>query len=341
MNVQRADAIREVLEADAARGVPVDIDLWPVVSTRLASRRTPRNVADFGATLRSFRASCLAALRIGAALLVATLLLIAVLPWLDRQQGSADAVAVLNDLAAVAAAQPASPPVGMPGYRYMKAETMYMNISILGGGETIAVLVPKTRSMWLAPDGSGRIRETAGEPAFLSERARAAWQAAGSLELTRTINQDFGPGGLSYEELARLPTDPNALAAVIRERASRADPPLDLEMFVVVGDLLRQPGAPPELRAALYKVAAGIPGVELVGSVRDRTDRQGVAVAKTTDFWGLKQRLVLIFDPRTSALLAEERVLLEPASWIDAKPPVVIGSATYLEWGIVQSLPSE
>lgn len=341
MKTQGADVIREVLEADADQAVPANIDLWPAVSARLASRRTLRNVLDSAVVPRSLHSSRLVTLRVGAAVLLAALLLVAALPWLAREQGSAEAAALLNDLAGVAAAQPGSVPAGTLGYRYVKAETMYTNTLVVRGGEPIVALVPKTRAIWVAPDGSGRIRETAGEVVFLSERARSAWQAAGSPGLARAINRDFGPGGLSYEDFARLPTDPKALAGVVRERASRADPPVDLEMFVVVGDLLRQPGAPPELRAALYKVAASIPGVELIGSVRDRAGRQGVAVAKTTDYWGSKQRLVLIFDPRTSALLDEERVLLESAGWVEAKPPVVIGYATYLEWGIVQSLPPE
>jgi len=49
----------------------------------------------------------------------------------------------------------------------------------------------------------------------------------------------------------------------------------------------------------------------------------------------------LIIDARTSALLAEEDVILESVSWIDAKPPVVIGYATYLESGVVESLPRD
>lgn len=34
-------------------------------------------------------------------------------------------------------------------------------------------------------------------------------------------------------------------------------------------------------------------------------------------------------------------MLLEHVSWVDAKPPVVIGYATYLESGIVENLPPE
>jgi hypothetical protein len=278
-------------------------------------------------------------LLLGAAAALVTLLVIVGAPWQTRELSTANAAALLNDLASIAAAQPAASATA--GYRYTKVESTYLNMMVVSGGDVIAVLGPKTREMWIAPDGAGRIRETAGEATFLSERGRAAWLAIGSPQLNRAINQDFGPGGLSYEDLARLPTDPVALAAVIRERAARTKVPIDDEMFVVIGDLLRQQEAPPAVRAALYRVAAGIAGVELIGDARDHSGRPGVAVAKTSSYTGVRQRSVLIFDPRTSALLGEEDVLLEPATWVDSQPPVVVGYAVYLDSKIVDSLPRE
>jgi hypothetical protein len=331
----RSILIREALESEAAAAVPADVDLWPRIGAAVGSRRPLMTPLALG----PLRLSPPAALRIAAAVVLGAIIVIAGLQWPGRQQGAA--AAALNDLAGVAALQPAPVPATVPGYRYTKEDSMYLNMMPTRSGELIAALVSKTRTMWIAPDGSGRIREAAGELVFPSESSRSAWQAAGSPPLGRAINQDFGPQQLSFEDMSRLPTDPSALATVIRERAQRADPPLHDEMFVIVGDLLRQQTAPPQVRAALYKVAAGIPGVELVGQVRDRAGRQGVAVAMTSTYTGLKQRHVLIFDPKTSALLAEETVLLEAVRWVDAKPPVVIGYATYLESGVVQSLPPE
>ena len=40
-------------------------------------------------------------------------------------------------------------------------------------------------------------------------------------------------------------------------------PPTDYERFTIVGDLLRETVAAPKVRAALYRVAAGLNGVEL------------------------------------------------------------------------------
>jgi hypothetical protein len=331
----RSVVIREVLDAEAETAVPANVDLWPRLEAAIGSRRPLRAPLALG----PLRLGPPTALRLGLAVVLAAIIVVVGLQWPGREQGAA--AAVLNNLAGVAALQPAPLPATAPGYRYTKVDSMYSSMMVTRSGEMIAAFVPRTRTTWIAPDGSGRLRETAGEPVFLSESSRSAWQAAGLPSLGGAINREFGPQQLSFEDLSRLPTDPGALATVIRERAQRADPPLHDEMFVIVGDLLRQQTAPPQVRAALYRVAAGIPGVELVGQVRDRAGRQGVAVAMTSTYTGVKQRHVLIFDATTSALLAEEIVLLESVSWVDAKPPVVIGYATYLESGIVQTLPPE
>jgi hypothetical protein len=243
---------------------------------------------------------------------------------------------------------PPAPPAYFPrvaGYRYTRSEGANL-VSFPGGSgraeQGFSVLVPKTREIWVAPDGSGRIREVAGEPIFLGERDRARWRAAGAPALVHVTNRDFGPGGLSTrdKDWARLPTHPGQLAAVIRQRATKpSGPPVDVEMFVIVGDLLRETAPPPALRAALHKVAAGIRGVEVVGSGTDRAGRRGVGVAMTTSHFGGRQRQTQVFDPATAALLAEERVLLERVGWVDAQPPAVIGYTTYVDSRVVPALP--
>lgn len=346
MNERDVDRIHDSLSTYAARAIPDDLDLWPRLSSRLAARpgRHNRNAWTSRFGWLTFRRQPMLA-RLGAALLIGALLLVAAPQWLGREQSSASAAELLNNLATVAAAQSAPSTTTTAGYRYTRFESTYLStIEGTDSSETaIAALVPRTREMWIAPDGSGRIRETAGEPVFLKAEARAAWEAAGKPNLATTINRDFGADELWYEDFASYPTDVAALTEVIRERAEQGGPPVDIEMFIVVGDLLRQPGVPPELRAALYKVAATIPGVELVGDVTDRAGRPGVAVAKTTTYWGSKQRFVLIFDPTTSALLGEEQVLLEPDPLLDddAALPVAIGHATYLESKTVPTLPGE
>ncbi len=97
------------------------------------------------------------------------------------------------------------------------------------------------------------------------------------------------------------------------------------QMFTLVGDALRDPAATtPRQRGALYEVAARIPGVELVGSVRDRSGRDGIAVAMRNEPDGTRD--TLIFDPESGALLGEEKVGLHGGFYPAGK---VVSYATY------------
>jgi hypothetical protein len=111
-------------------------------------------------------------------------------------------------------------------------------------------------------------------------------------------------------------------------------------MFVVIRDLLRAPLTPPDVRAALFEVAAGLPGIELLGEMDDRVGRPGVAVAMTAfPFTPWHRQEIVIFDPATSVLLEERSVGL--ASYGDTPAPFLWGYATYLETEIVSKLPAE
>jgi len=261
------------------------------------------------------------------------------------------AAAALNRAAAVAAVQPAG---AADGYRHTKSEGAHL--SGVGGGNGIWALVPVEREIWIAADGSGRLVEARGEPIWFGPADEAAWMAAGSPDLRGDPISDtrFGPmpsgaepgtlqlwpGSLHYEDLDALPTDVDSLRAVIDARAAAGGGANDYQRFIVVADLLRETVGTPDLRAALYRVAAGLGGVELIGSVTDRAGRTGTAVAMTGNPSGVGlERHTLIFDPETSMLLAEEQVLLAKVDWLDADPPIVIGYSTYLVSDVAAAIP--
>ena len=105
-------------------------------------------------------------------------------------------------------------------------------------------------------------------------------------------------------------------------------------MFVLVGDSLRETNASPAQRAALYAVAARIPGIDLVGDVTS-AGRRGIAVAKDDDVNHV--RSTLVFDPQTSVLLGEEESTLAGNSF-GYPVGTRIETATYLQTAIVDSL---
>ncbi len=252
---------------------------------------------------------------------------------------TAAAAETLTRVARVAAAQPAPAALGPGEYFYTKSRGASLSTSD-SGGRVWSTLVPITRQLWIARDGSGRLLEKTGEPEFLSAADKRAWEAAGSppLGANETSDKRFEAGGLFFRDTERLPTEPEELAEVVRARAAGTDVPVNVEMFVVVGDLLRETRTSPELRSALYQVAADIPGIELVGEVKDPVGRIGVAVAVSSDYSGALERRQMIIDPRTGDLLAEEAVLLRGAKFVQAEPGTVIGYTVYLDSGITEAV---
>jgi hypothetical protein len=249
------------------------------------------------------------------------------------------AAAVLKKLAHVAAYQPA-PIVPGPGqYLYVDSVEAYTDTAGTSpnGGAGYTVLLPENRQIWIAANGSGRILETFGDPVFLSAQDRANWEAAGSPPNPPT-DMSFGPGGLvdGPTNLSELPTNPSALAAEISSRKIEGGPPGPAEDFTQVADMLRETDASPALRSALYQVAAGLPGVEALGTVTDHSGRSGVGIAYVNK--GLRHEL--IFDPKTSALLGEYYTIVGPGSGYDAPVGTVVGWAVYLQSSVVNSLPS-
>jgi hypothetical protein len=242
------------------------------------------------------------------------------------------AAAVLRHAARTAAQQAATDPPAAGQFVYTKSEGTVVNTAGIGN-QTINFYESDTREAWIGPDGSGRLRESHSAPRFVTPADRAAWVAAGKPDLTGSPNSDetFPAGGLSYLDLSQLPTDPGQLKQLIEERKVEGGPAGDAETFTIIGDLLRETYAPPGVRAALFTIASQLPGVHLVGTVKDGLGRSGTAVAY--DSHGISDEL--IFDPQTSALLAERQVVTGDGSWTPAG--TVIESTAYASSGVVDS----
>jgi hypothetical protein len=116
----------------------------------------------------------------------------------------------------------------------------------------------------------------------------------------------------TYRYLATLPTDPTALRDEIYTQAQnevRAMGPSGQQLYTVdqwafqlIGELVRR-AAPPALKAALYRVAATIPGVEYVDDATDAAGRHGIGVARSVNSDG--DRVILIFDRNTYQVLGK------------------------------------
>lgn len=96
---------------------------------------------------------------------------------------------------------------------------------------------------------------------------------------------------IMWDELEKLPTDPDALRARLLGKATGES--AEEGLFNGIEELLAQSPAEPRLRAALFKVLTGIPGARVTEQVKDSTGRPGTAVDLDADTW----RLRLIIDP--------------------------------------------
>jgi hypothetical protein len=128
-------------------------------------------------------------------------------------------------------------------------------------------------------------------------------------EMRTGDNSDKFPPSLrhpTYRYLATLPTDPTALRNEIYAQAQNevddSGPngqklyTVDQWAFQMIGELV-QSAAPPALKAALYRVAATVPGVEYVNDTTDAAGRHGIGVAHSVNNGG--DRTILIFDRTT------------------------------------------
>jgi hypothetical protein len=175
-----------------------------------------------------------------------------------------------------------------------------------------ALPAPRLRRIWLSVDGTrpGLLREP-GNPTALDPNPRPSLNAP------------------TYRLLQSLPTNPHNLLERLYTDTKGSGPNPQQEVFVTIGDLVRESIAPPKVRAALNQAAALIPDVELVPSAVDAAGRHGVAVARTHD----GERTELIFDRTTLQFLGERVVVVESRTGFPAGS--VIGTSAVLRSAIV------
>jgi hypothetical protein len=294
----------------------------------VALRRGPRK--------RTRGRVALAFAAIGAAVVVAL-----VLPG-DRRSGSAAAAVVLEDVARVAARQPLI--VRSPGYTYSK--TLSKSRITFQREPPVSVTFFQTDEVWLASDGSGRTTTRYGRIVSPSARARAEWElhdkALVPSDRRFTLRSKF-------RDVNRLPRDPDRLLAMIRAEAERAssgkrgvapyeslDHMMWARLSTLLGAMHSETNRRPRLRAAIFRAFAKIEGARLLGRMLDPLGRAGIGVAFAIE--GMRD--VIVFDPRTSRLLAFKTVVTDPsrhrhyydvkadsaASWTAFYPPARVRS---------------
>lgn len=292
-----------------------------------------------------------------AAAVLACLLVIDLLGSGSDTGPSTAAAAALEQLARIAANGPSLVP-GPGHYLYVDSLNHYPAVAgRVGRSENCTTYATDHRQIWLGANGSGLLRDVTGKTTFTSAQDRAVCLAMKPSPLTPSGTSNLWFADRCFQlgptnDMQALSTDPRTLLAQMR----RLDggPPTPAEDFVHVGDFMRETDASPAVRAALYRAAALIPGVHLLGPVRDHLGRTGLGVA----YDGPGVHHELIFNPRTSELMGEQdrgsktagsdwavyletRVVdrLPQAAPVRLSPPCVNGggSVTHTPYGDVQT----
>ncbi|AGP58636.1 CU044_5270 family protein [Streptomyces rapamycinicus] len=136
----------------------------------------------------------------------------------------------------------------------------------------------------------------------------------------------------TYQWLASLPTDPDAL---LEELYRMASPDEDVEkaqaVFNRIGSFLGETVMPPENAAALYKAAAKLPGVTRKEDAVDAAGRHGVGIARVDKRSG--EATEWVFDRDSLTLLGERSYLTRDVG--AGKKGDVMEKTAYLKRGIV------
>lgn len=293
------------------------------------------------------------------------------------------AAKILHETAAVAAAS--DEPAELPGpgqFYYRKFKRLELQSWVPGGEGTMGgamsrpgaftALMPTTQEWWDALDGSGRVRQVAGTPQFLTDEERSRWEAAGSrlpapfdpeyqrkyplafadaLEARRGVvdTEHAKLDGFRFPDTSSLPTDPEELRRSVESNRTEVrgfnlmDPAakrLDTEKTVAQLFNILQEGNPmtPRLRAAIFNALAELPGIEVDTDASDFLGRQGYSIRLVDRESGGGTEF--IFDPDTSEVLAQRSFLGDrdrSASTKGLPAGITLSETAYLESGVVDS----
>ncbi|MFE0047418.1 CU044_5270 family protein [Streptomyces albireticuli] len=242
-------------------------------------------------------------------------------PTVTLEPGTTENLAAAVDHIALAAArQPVLEP-RKDQYIYIESQVSFRRSMKTGGEEESWVDPLHKRQIWLSPDGA---------KGWLYEPGDSFGEKKGQ-------DLDDGPGRgsshrHSYDAMKALPTDPDALLKKLYpDGAKPGDPEADWDAFKESGSMLHEQLAPPETSAALYKAAARIPGVTLVGKTTDAKGRPGIALA----FVRGDSRFEWIFDKSTYAYLGQREVLLKETDGM--KPGTVVGQTSVVTRAVVDA----
>ncbi|MGH9160200.1 MAG: hypothetical protein ACRD2X_09470 [Vicinamibacteraceae bacterium] len=178
------------------------------------------------------------------------------------------------------------------------------------------------RHLWIAPDRS----VVTCESQRLGTEVLAAVEQQADAVPTCTRVTKYDPGEFHIPQLPTDATTPEELRARLATTPEIEDLDEVVTAFLDVANV--RPLSPHE-NALLLDVLTEADDVIYHGMVQDRAGRDGQAFGYGTVSRGLPMEQILIFDPDSGELLAEETILTEDAGRLNVTVPSVIGYTVY------------
>jgi hypothetical protein len=255
--------------------------------------------------------------------------------WIGPTAGQNAAAAALKKAALRVANRP-SPELAPGDAWYVHSRGAYINSTGTSTGSYYYWQTSHHRE-WITCEGSVHVIRTDGPARFLSADDRQAWINNGREELRYRLDirdhreKPFLLLGkwVGCDEVRAMPTDPDQVRELLAENTAGSDLEPDYEQLDAIAETLRNTPLSSEQAAALYRAAAGIHGIQLLGLARDHAGRRGLAIAAEDESHGF--RLELIIDPRTGLLLGDVNRVTRDFPEVHASAGQEIAWTVYLD----------
>ncbi|MGX9899688.1 CU044_5270 family protein [Arthrobacter sp. SA17] len=262
-----------------------------------------------------------------------------------RGAATAQAAQVLNE-AAQTTIETADPVVNPGQYLKIQSSNLWGTISVDENGkqfqwldtENATMYIPANRNDEWVWERSGRI------PTVFFDEASREYEKLQYDEPKGYVLR--GPNGSFYgsapdqsgfpspEYLASFPRDPHLLLNNIFKKTVGKGQSIDGEALVFIADLLRTGMVPGDLRAALYKAAALIPGVTVTDDQATLNGRKGIAIGRVEEVSHTRQDIII--DPQTGLLIGERQVLTQAQGTMPAGTAITL---TTIETSVSDTAP--
>jgi hypothetical protein len=232
--------------------------------------------------------------------------------------------AQLLDKIADAAASQQTPAVKDSEFTYIRSEVAYTTYTMSPHHVTSTMATLHERQVWLPVANlcvTGLLIEN-GDRTLLSPfpvvHGKVDRNEPKGLVPNFTCPSEGNLGDSTYRLLESLPTQPDALLAYLKagQQSTNEDPPSE------IGNLIREAIVPPRLAAALYRLAATLPGATLVPHATNATGQPGIGIMWTgksaqqiyKNEWIFDKNTLQFtgertYDPKTGQLTGESAIL--------------------------------